>query len=678
MAPIVLAGCEDVTEPVAEPATFHITPGRPFTVNTRDDIDNGFCSYRHCSLREAINAANAKPGPDRIVFRIPGIGVRTIQPLSQLPTIRDSVVIDGYTQRGSSPNTNPPELGTNAVVTIELDGTKAGSPWINGLFINASGTMVRGLAINRFSGNGIYIYGTAATANLLQGNFIGTDAAGTADLGNGINGVLIAGFATDNLVGGSAPEARNLISGNEFSGVNIFSASNVVQGNLIGTDATGTKKLANVRGVVLQHAAAARNLIGGTTPGERNVISGNDQRGVLILHVGATGNVVRGNYIGTDVSGTTNLGNTLSGVAIFSGASNNVIGGLTQGARNIISGNGLDGVRIQNEGTTGNLVQGNYIGTDVTGTMDLGNLGGVLIQFAAANNLIGGPTSAARNVISGNDFAGVNIFSSDNTVQGNFIGTNATGDGILTNTVVGITIQTGAEGNLIGGTEPGAGNVISGNGNWNEGGLTLITGARMNEALGNYIGTDATGVLDLGNNGPGVYIVSDASDNTISGNTVAFNRRHGFRVLSGVRNTIRANSIYSNTGLGIDLNDDGVTPNDPSDADTGPNDLLNFPRLMAAEGTDERLRVLGDIDTPDPQTVIVELFANLVPSPGGDPTGHGEGALFLGTAVPDSRGVFLAKLSPVPVGTLISATATNAQGSTSEFSANIVVKAPRI
>ena len=132
------------------------------------------------SLRQAILDANANPGLDNINFAIPGAGPHTIQPTSGLPTITDPVIIDGYTQPGASLNTNGPGLGSNAVLKIELDGSNAGAG-ASGLTITAGNSTVQGLVINRFGQNGVLL-GTKG-GNVLEGNFIGTDVTGTVDLG---------------------------------------------------------------------------------------------------------------------------------------------------------------------------------------------------------------------------------------------------------------------------------------------------------------------------------------------------------------------------------------------------------------------------------------------------------------------------------------------------------------
>ncbi len=323
-------------------------------------------------MRAAIEQANAwvsgaQSFKDTIRFNIPGPGPHTIQPTSALPTITDPVVIDGYTQPGASPNTNGPGLGLNTVLKIELDGTNAGVGFTaNGLWITSGATTVQGLAINRFDGSGIRI--ETNDGNVVQGNFMGTTLSGNAAFGGG--GIFIGFDSSNNIVGGATPEARNVISGN---GLGVFivgtaASGNLVQGNLIGTDVTGTVALGNT-GNGVQLKGAAGNTIGGTTAAKGNVISGSGNEGIWILASSATGNLVQGNFIGTDVTGTLNVGNTLAGVKIDLGASGNTIGGTTAGAGNTIAFNGGDGVFV--ETGTGNSVLGNSIFSNTGLGLDL-------------------------------------------------------------------------------------------------------------------------------------------------------------------------------------------------------------------------------------------------------------------------------------------------------------------
>ena len=354
------------------------------TVNSVADTDNpneGFVT-----LREAIEIANgtrlvgsSETGQvvgilgtgaadrDTIAFNIQGAGPHTIAPTSKLPTITDPVVIDGFTQGG---------LGYTGPPLIDLNGANAGAG-VNGLLITAGSSIIQGLAINRFlrlstslpgvflGGHGILIQGNGG--NTIRGNFIGTDASGMAALGNGADGVNITG--TNNTIGGAGDGAGNVISGNGADGVLISGNGNSVQGNKIGTDITGMNSLGNSFFGVILSSIGTNNTIGGTIDGAGNVISGNKMDGILAVANG--GNLVQGNKIGTDITGMSSLdsrGNSLgnggNGVLVDVNESNDTIGGTVAGASNVISGNKMDGVRIL---TSGNLVQGNKIGTDVDG-----------------------------------------------------------------------------------------------------------------------------------------------------------------------------------------------------------------------------------------------------------------------------------------------------------------------
>jgi hypothetical protein len=280
--------------PASASTTF--TVNLPFDTSDATSAD-GLCDVatfipgEQCTLRAAIGQANATPGADAIHFGIPdsyGAGVKTIHvggsspSNGELPTITDTVTIDGYTQPGSSENTL--SKGTNAKPMIQLDGSKVTgeSP---GLYIKAPGVVVKGLVINRFAG-GIGVV-DGANNTRIEGNFIGTDPSGTLDRGNLEHGVVI--WESSNVtVGGSSPAARNLISGNGTHGVLIGSAWNQVSGNLIGTQSNGKSPLGNSgHGVAIistSNSAAFDNLVGGTAPGWANTIAFNGGDGIAIFY----------------------------------------------------------------------------------------------------------------------------------------------------------------------------------------------------------------------------------------------------------------------------------------------------------------------------------------------------------------------------------------------------------
>src|SRR5215211_2124988 len=257
-----------------------------------------------CTLRAAIEEANAFAGADTINFAIPGAAPHTISPGFQLPTITQRVTIDGYTESldestPASPNTA--STGTNAVLKIELGGTNAG--FSSGLLLSgagASNSVIRGLVINKFFSFGIYLLG--GTGYKIEGNFIGTDPSGTAAEANG-NAVTI--LASDSTIGGTTPDKRNLISGNKSHAIQVAGGSgNKIQGNLIGTKANGTEALGNGvpsggAGVIV---GSSSNIIGDSDPSDgltnaANVIAFNIYDGVAISGNTATGYRILSNSI---------------------------------------------------------------------------------------------------------------------------------------------------------------------------------------------------------------------------------------------------------------------------------------------------------------------------------------------------------------------------------------------
>lgn len=329
------------------------------------------------SLRQAIIDSNASIGVmDEIRFNIAAAGVQTIQPTSELDAITDPVFINGYSEPGAVANNFTGTL--NTVLTIQLDGQNAGAG-ADGLQINSggSGTIIRGLAINRFSSNGVLING--ADNVTIAGNFIGTDVLGTVDLGNGGDGVRIEGDADTNTVGGTNPADRNLISGNNSDGVEINGAAataNIVRFNLIGLTSGAAADLGNSTNGVLLSGGTSFNVIGGTSGiSSRNIISGNDNAGVRMTGDGTDANNVLGNYIGTDHTGNLAVGNSVDGVQIAASAAGNIIGGVVAATANTISGNADDGIEIEGVGTSNNFVQGNFIGSDFAGVLAIPNGG---------------------------------------------------------------------------------------------------------------------------------------------------------------------------------------------------------------------------------------------------------------------------------------------------------------
>ena len=584
-------GATPTRTPTATP-----TPGVSLVVTTA--ADNGSnANPVPGSLRQALLTANATANPvggvDVITFDIPGAGVQTIAPPVPLPAITDPVTIDGYTQPGASANTLT--VGDDAKVLIEIDASSLDSTFIVDLRdARAGGSTVRGLAINRVLFGGAVLM--ASDDNVVEGCFIGINAAGDARreragaTGAGVGGILVYQGA-NNRIGGTLPAARNVILGNgELGGIGVGNdflngvSNTLVQGNYIGTNAAGSAGL-NTGGIAgpgveIGGVKTLHTVVGGTQAGAGNLISGNGAaagNGFGIL-IGDAGDVtIQGNLIGTNAQGTAGIGNPSGGISTEGTIAKLVIGGPQSGARNVIAGNGLDGLNGRGVPSAG------------------------ITLYAAAPNGI--------------------------TVQGNFIGTGSDGVSPIPNFIDGIGVVPALDTTYtIGGLSPGEGNVIAGN-------------ARHGIQVRGSTGVPTGQVAMLGNS---IFV-------------------------NGGR------SIFAG-GLGIDLqgspsNSFQVTSNDPCDPDDGPNGLQNSPVLTLAGSAGGMTTITGGVNSKAGTQYRIEFFS----SPVCDASGNGEGHTFLAaTTITTSAGcdgdVGTTVQPAIAVGQFITATATDPNGNTSEFS----------
>ena len=377
-----------------------------FTVTNTNDSGPG-------SLRQAILDANANPGADTIAFQIVGSGVQTIAPATPLDPITDAVTIDGYTQPGASANTNPVGQGLNTALRIEIDGESAPG---NGLMVSAPNVTIRGLAINRFSVYQIETSGVVDTQHLvIEGCFIGVSPDGLHNYQVGA-GSGIEVLNLDFRVGGLTPSARNLIT----HGL-LLSGGGVVQGNLIGTDATGLRTPSGDaltgKGAYLYNAQPIT--FGGTDPGAANVVAGFDE-GMRIETTNAT---IQGNFFGVDAAQTGVIPSGSTGIVVIftSGVNNSKIGGTGPGEGNVIGGfdTGL---------TLGKAVvfQGNSVGTDTTGTKNFGNRS-IGVLASGFGGPIGGVGPGEANVIAFNGWVGILVPTTHVSIRGNRIFNNGIG-----------------------------------------------------------------------------------------------------------------------------------------------------------------------------------------------------------------------------------------------------------
>jgi titin len=638
---------------------------------------------------------------------------------------------------------------------------------------------------NVISGNNGYaitITSTNSNGNVISGNYIGTDASGTFSVNNTYNGIGIFGGSSSNIIGGSAAGAGNVISGNAGYGIYISDSNTlgtVVQGNFIGTDLHGTNAVPNTYMGVGVWSGAANTLIGGTTAAERNVVSGNGNNGVTIGGAGSGGNVVEGNYIGVTSNGLGVLpnngwgmyvesclqsniiesnvicGNALDGIYLYQSTNNtvqgndigvagngttalpnggngvylylsesnliggagagegnvisgntgggiffdeatnnvvqgndigvaadgvtarpnngigfyvlvsqsNLIGGTVAGAGNVVSANLNDGIQLYGPGTSYNTVEGNLVGTTQTGSGRLGNSYSALSLIAgASSNTIGGSTAAARNILSGSsNYDGVYISdASNNVVEGNYIGTDASGLVAVANAEDGLTLFGASQSNQI------TGNVISASGNY--GVIISDPGTTANLVQGNNIGVGADGTTDLGNTWQGVEIQSGASGNTIglaldgsgAGNVIAYNSYDGLILYdtNTIGDSIRGNSIYSNGSPAIDL--------------VGANDLESYPVLTSVAVYSNSMVIAGTVTGAASHNILIDIYYN----PAADPSGYGQGKTYIGSAIAqtgaEGNGSFSMPFADKLAGQYFSATATDAStGNTSQFSLDV-------
>ena len=491
-----------------------------FSVDSTTDTNLTVCSAApaDCSLRGAMSNANSNPGADTIAFNIPGSGYKTIAPASALPTLTDSgTFIDGNSQPGY---VNAPR--------VVLSGAQAPTFGTDGLNITTSNCRVRGLTFQNWR-SAIAISGTGAHSNTIEGCFIGTDATGLDAPGEtrNIRGITLIDGAHDNIIGGVK---RNVISGNGESGIMIRgtgSDRNSVAGNIIGLNARGellSRLVGNGIGIRIDDGAR-HCLIGSPDVALRNFISSN-RVGVQVDSAQTAFHTLVNNYIGTDPTGNkAGFGNAQAGVSINDAHSNRI--GVPGAPRNIISGNGdfSDNFRAANNielrSSHRNIIQNNFIGLKADGsgpvlapiTTNTIAAGIFLDSYSTAlpseSNLIGGTEPGARNVISGNIRYGICLFGAVGTrIQGNFIGTNPSGTAAIPNTLYGI--YDFGNGTLIGGQTPQARNVISGNGINPSDPFSrsggILAAGPNGIVQGNFIGTDARGTQALPNQKVGVYI----------------------------------------------------------------------------------------------------------------------------------------------------------------------------
>lgn len=608
------------------PAFVETRPQSIFAVTNASDSGPG-------SLRQAILDANNAQGMDTITFAIPTSEVPTITLQRPLPSVTDAIVIDGTTQPGG---------------LVELNASNALNGF--GLSVRSGNSTIRGLVLNRARDIGIALIDNGNS--IIEGNFLGTDVNGTASMGNEGEGVLVV-RSVGNVIGGTTARARNIISGNK-GGVSIADGANDnrVQGNFIGTDVSGIVALANAReGVYIQESR--NNLIGGTTSGAGNVISSNKLNGIFLFSPvanGTTGTLVQGNFIGTIAASASSL--PIIPLTIDPAATGDLAITLTDSPRPVASGTRLTyTIKVSNSGpdaatdvmvntstpvgTTLASLQSNGTAT----TPPVGSTGSIVISLGSIPSGGSQTITLTVNVViaAGTTISGLATVTSSSTDS------NAANDAATTATPV------------------------------QGGGIVELSWQQMLSTANNptpppqnlQVSPGAGIVTNLGNTQHGVLIGNGGSNNTIggtavaAGNVIAGNGGDGVFIDAGAGagNAILSNSIFSNSGQGIRL-----AP--------GVNNNSRPPALTSASRTTIRGTLSGAANTE----FRVEFFANAQC----DPSGNGEGETFMGFITATTNGSGNASftfVAPSVQGQVITATATDSRGNTSDFSRCVEVSA---
>ena len=589
---------------LAQSMWFASSQGVTITVTSLIDDGSGVCPGANCTLRAALLAA---ADDDTIDFAVSG-------------TI---FVNDGGTAGGPLPALTANNVTIDGNEQITLDGSMSPAPpppeneLAHGLRIDSNGNRIFGLEITQFDFYGLVIVDG-------DGNQIGGTGSGQGNHIhlNGDDGIVLVRAGT-------------------------MASPNIIEGNLIGTDATGSSSSGNGANGIRLTTDSNFNRIGG--PGAAaNIISGNGRNGITVDD-NSHDNTIEGNWIGIDGQlGTTALGNTASGIHITPTSSANLIQG------NTISGNGAYGIWVQ--GSHDNQIISNIIGLDgSSNTLGIGNseLG---IQISTSNNTVVSGNTIADNVPGG---ILINFGAVNTSVTGNRIGLAADGTTAVGNGAAGIELN-GADNTII------SGNTIAANAGT---GIRLENFATMTIITNNVIGQDEAGGID-GNAGSGIQINGMVTSTQITGNTIANSGGDGVTLTGGNRNTIMGNLIFDNVGLGIDIAPNGVNPNDNDDGDGGPNRRQNFPVIAAAEfdGT-TTTTITGTLNSNPGEMFDLEFFVNAAC----DSSNHGEGETPLTTvSVTTGSGgnaSYSLATTGLALGDWITATATNSTlGTTSEFS----------
>lgn len=535
------------------------------------------------SLRWAIQQSNEQQGVNKIIFNIPADdpSFDAVDKVWKLqPSLPLPPITGGKLEIDGSVQTRNKGDTNPKGPEIMIDGSMI-ADGSTGIKIESRYNWIHDLVIGNFGQNEIVISGKNARRNKITGCYIGISPDGSDALKSvaGLNGILITAGADSNTIGGSLAEKRNVIGGMKQNGILIEGEgcdNNIIVGNYVGTDVTGTKPIPNKQDGIRLESGATNNRIGGALPGEGNVFSGNLSSGIRLE--GVDENTIIGNKVGVASDGISALGNGDGGIVILNGASHNIIGDIKDGAANVISGNHYSGLQIKGHSDF-NEVAGNLIGPDATGKSVVGNdHNGIMITHGSSNNKIGPQNFISGNGYQSGDWASGIVIAGDSTAKNQ----------VFANLIGLLYFQTPA------------GNVKHG--------ICIQDGAFRNK-----IGPQN---IIANNGGDGVHVV-----------------RH-----QTLYNTITQNSIFSNARKGIDVEE-------------GANFNIAPPILHTVND--------GLIKGYATKNSLVEIYK-------GPDT---EGKMLVGITFTDQNGEFTLEASNLD--RFMTATVTDNQGNTSEFSASL-------
>jgi parallel beta-helix repeat protein len=451
-------------------------------------------------------------------------------------------------------------------IGVDVTGNIGKGNGSDGILVNNSssctigGTAIgSGNVISKNTGNGVKVI--SSTSTTIQNNIVGLGDDGSTSLGNTSQGIRLEGVSSNSTIGGVSSTSKNIVSSNSGIGIYIETSLNCfIQGNYVGTTSTGLVAKGNGSSGISVNVSSTNVTIGGTSTNFRNIVCSNTGNGIEVNT--STNSVIKGNYVGLGLDGSTSLSNTGNGISLASNSTTGTVGGTSVDERNLVSSNGSSGISIANSNNV--TVQGNFVGVDVTGLICRGNAQSGIYISASTGCVIGGSSIYTRNIISCNASDGISITntSTTTTVKSNFIGLFVNGSGTPSTGNVGQGILISSTNScIIGGTTLMERNVIGNSGNHalgSSGDAMRLLISSSNTIKGNWCGTDSTGLIAMQNEWSGLSLNATSNSSLVGGATQYERNIFSKQKNEGVYiNNSSSNLFYGNY---IGVGSDGVTP----------------------------------------------------------------------------------------------------------------------